>query len=394
MSGKGRGQSHPQGDRRDGAEDLDDPLDHRMGEPAIKARAPAQDNAEDEAHGHADQSDGERDARAIHQPRPHVPSLHVRAEYEDGMGGLAAAVDPDQMARGRDQPEEPILEALREEPHRDLLIGIRVVDAPEGLEISRALDGVHVRAKPPALEPVDGLGRHQGALRLGDIRIGVGEEVRDQYHHVEPDDDQRAQHGHAVLPESPPGELPLRGHEDALVARGRHRPGLREGSGGWIERDVRSGHQLSSRRMRGSIHTRTMSETSVPMTVITPSMSTIVPARNMSCEMSALSRSGPTVGSPSTSDTMMLPETMYGSVYPIVLANGLRATRTGYFTMTLPSVKPLERAVTTYGLRSSSSRLARMIRICCAVPARPRMSAGIGRCLARSQALARLQGAS
>jgi len=28
----------------------------------------------------------------------------------------------------------------------------------------------------------------------------------------------------------------------------------------------------------------------------------------------ALSRSGPTVGNPSTSDTMMLPDTMYGSV--------------------------------------------------------------------------------
>ena len=40
----------------------------------------------------------------------------------------------------------------------------------------------------------------------------------------------------------------------------------------------------------------------------------MVPARNMSWEMSALSSSGPTVGSPRTSETMMLPETMYGSV--------------------------------------------------------------------------------
>ena len=53
-----------------------------------------------------------------------------------------------------------------------------------------------------------------------------------------------------------------------------------------------------------------MSEISVPITVITPSRSTIVPARNMSCAMSAFSRSGPTVGKPSTSDTMMLPDTM------------------------------------------------------------------------------------
>jgi hypothetical protein len=53
-----------------------------------------------------------------------------------------------------------------------------------------------------------------------------------------------------------------------------------------------------------------MSETSVPITVITPSSSTIVPARNMSWEMSALSSSGPTVGRLRTSETMMLPDTM------------------------------------------------------------------------------------
>ena len=35
-----------------------------------------------------------------------------------------------------------------------------------------------------------------------------------------------------------------------------------------------------------------------------------------------------------------------------------------------------------------------MIRICCAVPARPRITAGIGRCLARSHARAPLHGAS
>jgi subtilisin family serine protease len=81
-----------------------------------------------------------------------------------------------------------------------------------------------------------------------------------------------------------------------------------------VERHVGLGHQESSRRMRGSTHTRRMSEISVPITVMTPSRSTMVPARNMSCEMRARSKSGPTVGSPRTSDTMMLPDTMYGSV--------------------------------------------------------------------------------
>ena len=47
----------------------------------------------------------------------------------------------------------------------------------------------------------------------------------------------------------------------------------------------------------------------VPMTVITPSSRTMVPARNMSWAISALSSSGPTVGRLSTSETMMLPDT-------------------------------------------------------------------------------------
>ena len=45
--------------------------------------------------------------------------------------------------------------------------------------------------------------------------------------------------------------------------------------------------------MRGSTHISTRSEMRVPMTVSTPSSSTMVPARNMSCEISERTRSGP-----------------------------------------------------------------------------------------------------
>ena len=48
---------------------------------------------------------------------------------------------------------------------------------------------------------------------------------------------------------------------------------------------------------------------SVPMTVMTPSSRMMVPARNMSWAISALSSNGPTVGRLNTSDTMMLPDT-------------------------------------------------------------------------------------
>src|SRR6266508_4893653 len=117
-----------------------------------------------------------------------------------------------------------------------------------------------------------------------------------------------------MLAEPPPHPLPLRGHEDApLLLRGGGDRRV-NGSARGIEGQLGLGHHVSSSRMRGSIHTRRMSEISVPITVITPSRSTIVPARNMSCAMSDFSRRGPTVGNPSTMDTMMLPDTMYGRV--------------------------------------------------------------------------------
>src|SRR6202022_1842921 len=208
------------------------------------------------------------------------------------------------MTRGRHHAEESVLEAGGEEPKRDLVAGIGSIDTAVSLWVADTLDAVDVGAEAPAVEPVDRLRRHQRALRLGGIRVGVGEKVRPQDDQIEANNHAPAGHGHAMLAEPPPHQLPLRGHEDTLtVRRDGDRPLNRSARG--IEAEGGVGHQVSSSRMRGSINTRRMSDTSVPITVITPSSSTIVPARNMSCETRAFSRSGPTVGNPSTIDTMM-----------------------------------------------------------------------------------------
>ena len=55
---------------------------------------------------------------------------------------------------------------------------------------------------------------------------------------------------------------------------------------------------------------------------------------------------------------------------------------------------PLARAVTTYGLWSSSSRLARITRVSRAVPATPSTTAGSQTWARRSSTRATLQGAS
>ena len=97
----------------------------------------------------------------------------------------------------------------------------------------------------------------------------------------------------------------------------------------------------------------------VPITVMIPISKTIVPDKNMSWAINALNKSGPSVGKLITIETIMLPETNVGKRYPSVLITGFRATLNGYFKITLHSLSPFARAVTTYGLRSSSNMFAR-----------------------------------
>ena len=116
------------------------------------------------------------------------------------------------------------------------------------------------------------------------------------------------------------------------------------------------------------------------------------PARNWSCDCRALSRTGPTVGRLSTTETMTEPETSEGIRLPISAMNGLSAMRSGYLTSRRASRRPLARAVVTYCLCSSSRRLARNRRIIAAVPAVPMTTVGTIRCARIDSALATLQG--
>ena len=174
----------------------------------------------------------------------------------------------------------------------DLLGGIRAIDALEGLGVAGSLQRVHVRAEAPAVEPVDALRGHERALRFGHVGVGVREKVRAEDDQIEAEDDHRARHRHLVLPEPPPHELPLRRHEDALLGGGVRAPSAKGGARG-IEGQLGLGHHVSSSRMRGSTQTSRRSEINVPITVMTPSSSTMVPARNISWAIKALRRSGP-----------------------------------------------------------------------------------------------------
>ena len=190
--------------------------------------------------------------------------------------GVAPALHADEVPVRRDQPRKRYSKPWAKNRTGIFSLRIGAVHALEGQRVARALDAVDVGREPPVVEPVDALGRHERALRLRGVGVGVGEEVRADHDQVEGGDDERARHRHLVLAEAPPHELPLRGDEDALL---RRRAGLTRGSARGIEGHVGLGHHASSRRMRGSIHTSRMSEISVPITVMTPSSSTMVPGQ-------------------------------------------------------------------------------------------------------------------
>ena len=113
----------------------------------------------------------------------------------------------------------------------------------------------------------------------------------------------------------------------------------------------------------------------------------------MSWDSSARSSSGPMVGRLITVATMSWPDMRRGSSSPAVLTNGLSAMRTGYFSTTFHSGSPLARAVSTYGLFISSSRLARTMRVKRAVPSVPSISIGTHRLDSMSTTLPPLHGA-
>src|SRR5262249_295997 len=117
-----------------------------------------------------------------------------------------------------------------------------------------------------------------------------------------------------------------------------------------------------SYRIRGSTQARAMSESSVPTMTSVPTTRMNQPARQVSFAPRAFSRSGPVNGSERTTPMIVPLETRSPSWKPRSETSGLTATRTGYSQTSLLSATPPARAEVTYGLGSSSSRLARMTR--------------------------------
>src|SRR5437867_5437839 len=227
------------------------------------------------------------------------------------------------MAVRWDEAQQFVGFSAAEEPDRDFRARIGNIDPLERHGIAGSLQRIYRGFEAALVEPMDRLRRHERSLGVRFRRVHIGKEVGEDRKQIKRGQDKGPPHRELMLAKAPPHELPLRGDGNSLfreVTRFMLRSGFRRGfhpqrnsrriDTGTFLRCTVFRHHCRPRRILGSIHIRSRSEMNVPMTVSTPRSRTMVPARNMSCAISAFRSRGPTVGRLKTSDTMMLPETM------------------------------------------------------------------------------------
>ena len=149
---------------------------------AVIAGEPADDDAEHEADGDADQADGERDARAVDDARQHVAAEPVGAEQEE----LAALGRADEVEVAFEQPPELVAVAAAEEADR--LHVVRVVGVFALQRVHVELHGAAVDERPDEaalMEEMDALRRRVDEVDVARVQIVGRQELADQDHDVE-----------------------------------------------------------------------------------------------------------------------------------------------------------------------------------------------------------------
>ena len=152
---------HPERQFREGAHDLDDPLREAVHPAAVIAGEPAYDDAERKGNEDADEAHGERDARAVHDAREHVPPEPVGAEQEQRRAAPIRGAD--EMQVGLEQAPEAVVVAAAEEAQRIDLFRVLDIDALQLREVERAgiaIDDRPDEPRPGRMVEVDRLGRY------------------------------------------------------------------------------------------------------------------------------------------------------------------------------------------------------------------------------------------
>ncbi len=166
-------QPDPERDRWDGAEDLDDPLDHRIDRSAVVSGRAADQDAQHQAEGHADQTDGQRQACAVHDARVDVAPLLVGAEQERCHPPLVALYDQ-KVFGARKQTQQPILVTVANQPYAQPRFRVGLIHLAERLQIAFADQVVHMHAQRPVVEEAQALRRYGRELLVGFRGTGTG----------------------------------------------------------------------------------------------------------------------------------------------------------------------------------------------------------------------------
>ena len=181
-------EGEPDRDRRQGLQELDQPLDHDVREPADVAGDPAEHHPQNHRERHGGEADRHRGSGAVHEARPLVAAQAIGAENMDALT-IAGRGGAQQVNPGRDDPEQAVRMPRDEEPKRDLPA---LVDAPLHAERGRvalARDRRNPGRETPAVEQVQSLDGNEGEPGVGRLGILRADEIGKQHDRVEDQQD-------------------------------------------------------------------------------------------------------------------------------------------------------------------------------------------------------------
>ena len=275
---------HPQGQLREGADDLDEAL-HRAVDPSpVVAGEPSEHEADHEAHRDPDQPDRERDPCPVDDPGEQVAAQAVGAEEEEGP-----------VARRAHQVEIPL-----EEPPE--LVGVAPAEESQALHPARVfvvlpLEGVQVELVDERMDEGSDelslvkeaklLRRRVDESRVARVEVVGREHLAHRDGEVQDPEQQRRPQREAVPAESPPHHPPLRGDVVALLLRGERldRVGVEGRVGDEVRESAGTGRRRTHRctppssRIRGSRAASAISDRNMPTTVSTERNMRKEPAR-------------------------------------------------------------------------------------------------------------------
>ncbi len=196
-------------------DDLDDALDDQIERAAIIAGEAADDDAQRERDGDADEADRQRNPRAVNHAREHVAAKPVGAEQEQ----RAAFGRAEQMPVGFEQPPEHVRVPATKEADRLHPRAILRIGPAQRVHVELVFRAVDERSDELTLvEEVDALRRRADEINVSRLVVVGRQELADQDRRVQDQQENARGQRKPVALELPPHQREL-GREIDLLLR-------------------------------------------------------------------------------------------------------------------------------------------------------------------------------